>query len=91
MILARMWRKRNSLPLLLELQACTTILEISVMVPQKIDILLPEDTAILVLGIYPEDAPTCNEELCFTMRDPDIPQQRTENVVHLHNGVQCNY
>ncbi|EDL36976.1 mCG148248 [Mus musculus] len=35
-MLARMWRKRNTPPLLVGLQACTTTLEISLAVPQKI-------------------------------------------------------
>jgi hypothetical protein len=35
-MLARMWRKRNSPPLLVGLQAGTNSLEISVAVPQKI-------------------------------------------------------
>ena len=36
------------------------------------DIVLPEDPAIALLGIYPEDAPTCNEDTCFTMFLADI-------------------
>jgi hypothetical protein len=32
-----------------------------------LDIVLPEDPAILLLGIHPEDAPTCNREICSTM------------------------
>ena len=36
-MLARMWRKRNSPPLLVGLQAYTTTLEISLVVPQKIE------------------------------------------------------
>jgi hypothetical protein len=35
-MLASMWRKRNTLPLLVGLQAGTTTLEISLAVPQKI-------------------------------------------------------
>ena len=31
------------------------------------DIVLPEDPAISLLGIYPEDAPTCNKDTCYTM------------------------
>ena len=31
------------------------------------DIVLPEDTAVSLLGIYPEDAPTCNKDTCSTM------------------------
>ena len=33
----------------------------------KIEIVLPEDPAIPLLGIYPEDAPTCNKDTCSTM------------------------
>ena len=31
------------------------------------DIVLPEDPLIPLLGIYPEDAPTCNKDTCSTM------------------------
>ena len=34
-ILERMWRKKNTVPLLMELQAGKTTLEISLVVPQK--------------------------------------------------------
>jgi hypothetical protein len=30
-------------------------------------IVLPEDPAMPFLGIYPEDAPTCNKDTCPTM------------------------
>jgi hypothetical protein len=32
-----------------------------------LDIILPDDPAIPLLGIYPEDVPTCNKDTCFTM------------------------
>jgi hypothetical protein len=32
-----------------------------------LDIVLPEDPAIPLLGIYPEDVPTANKDPCFTM------------------------
>jgi hypothetical protein len=32
-----------------------------------LDIVLLEDPAIPLLGIYPEDAPTCNKDTCSTM------------------------
>ena len=66
-MLARMWRKRNTPPLLVGLQACTTTLEISLVVPLKLDIVLPEDPAIPLLGIYPEDVPTDKKDTCSTM------------------------
>jgi hypothetical protein len=32
-----------------------------------LDIVLPEDPAIPLLGIYPEDVPTGNKDTCSTM------------------------
>jgi hypothetical protein len=66
-MLARMWRERNTPPLLVGLQAGTTTLVIDQVVPQKLDIVLPKDPAIPLLGIYPEDAPTYNKDICSTM------------------------
>jgi hypothetical protein len=34
---------------------------------RKLDIVLPEDPAILLLVIYPEDVPTCNKDTCSSM------------------------
>ena len=34
---------------------------------RKLDIVLLEDPAIILLGIYPEDIPTCNKDTCSTM------------------------
>jgi len=66
-MLARMWRKRNTPPLLVGLQPGTTALEISLEVPQKIGRCIPNDLAIPLLGIYPKDAPIYNKETCSTM------------------------
>ena len=63
----RMWRKKNTSPLLLGLKAGTTTLEISLEFLRKLDITLPEDPAIPLLGICPEDAPICNKDICSTM------------------------
>jgi hypothetical protein len=53
-----------------------------------LDIVLLEDPAISLLGIYPEDIPTGNKDTCSTMfitalfiiarsgKNPDVPQQR---------------
>ena len=62
-----MWRKRNTPPLLVGLQDGTTTLEISLAVPQKMDMTLPEEPAIPLLSIYPEDSPACNKDVCSTM------------------------
>jgi hypothetical protein len=67
-MLARMWRKRNTPPLLVGLQAGTTTLEISLTVPQKIDIVLTTgESSYNTLGIYPKDAPTYNKDTCSSM------------------------
>jgi hypothetical protein len=34
---------------------------------RKLDTVLLEDPAIPLLGIYPEDVPTCNKDTCSTM------------------------
>jgi hypothetical protein len=49
------------------LQAGTTTLEISLAVPRKFDIVLPEDPAIPLFSIYAEDAPVCKKDTCLTM------------------------
>ena len=60
-------RKRNIPALLVGLQAGITILEISWWILRKLDIVLLEDPAIPLLGIYPENAPTCINDTCATM------------------------
>ena len=34
---------------------------------RKLDIVLPQNPAIPLLGIYPEDDPTCSNDTCSTM------------------------
>ena len=34
---------------------------------RKLDIVVPEDPAIPLLEVYPEDVPTCNKDTCSTM------------------------
>ena len=66
-MLARMWRKRETPPLLVGSQAFTTTLEIILVVLRKLDIVQPEDPAIPLLGIYPGDVPTSKKESCSIM------------------------
>jgi hypothetical protein len=73
---------------------------------RKLDIVLPEDLAIPLLGIYPEDAPTCKKDTRSTRfiafliiisrswKEPVCPL--TEKWIqkmwaHLHNGVLLGY
>jgi hypothetical protein len=66
-MLARMWIKRNTHPLLVGLHACTTTLEVSLEFLRKLDIVLSEDPAIPLLSINPEDVPTGNKNTYSTM------------------------
>jgi hypothetical protein len=64
-MLARMWRKRNTPPLLVGSRAGTTTVEISLVVPQKIG--HSATIAIPLLGLYPEDAQKGNKDTCSTL------------------------
>jgi hypothetical protein len=59
-----MWRKRNTPPFLMELQTGTTTLESVWRFFRRVEIDLPEDPAILLLGIYPKDAPPRHKAMC---------------------------
>ena len=66
---------------------------------RKLEIVLPENPAIPLLGIYPDYAPTCNNDTCSTIfiavlfiiarswkESLSFNRGRdTENVIHLHN------
>jgi hypothetical protein len=71
-----------------------------------LDIVLPEDPAIPLLGKYPKDAPTGNKDTCSTtfiaaffnnsqkLEGTQMSLNRgmdTENVVHLHNRALHSY
>ncbi|EDL75144.1 rCG65845 [Rattus norvegicus] len=73
---------------------------------RKLDIELPEDPAIPLLGIYPQDAPTykkrhvlhyVHSSLVYNsqkLERTQMPFNRgmdTENVVHLHSGILLSY
>jgi hypothetical protein len=73
---------------------------------RKLEIVLPDDPAIPLLGVFPEDVPTGNKNTCSTMfiaalfiiartwKEPRCPFNRgmdSENVVHLHYVVLLSY
>ena len=66
-MLARMWKKINTPPLLVGLKACTTLWKSVWWFLRKLEIVLLEDPAIPLLGIYPEDVPTGKKDTCSTM------------------------
>jgi hypothetical protein len=67
-MLARMWRKRNTPSLLVGLQTGSSTLEINLLgFIRELEIDLPEDPAIPLLGIYQNDAPLCHRGTCSTM------------------------
>jgi hypothetical protein len=73
---------------------------------RKLNIVLPENPTIPLLGIYPKDTLTYNKDTCSTMfiaalfiitrcsKEPICPLMEEwiqKNVVHLHNGVLLSY
>ena len=65
--LFRMWRKENTPLLLVGLQAGKPLWKSVWRFLRKLDIVLSEDPAISLLGIYSEDAPTCYKDTYFTL------------------------
>jgi hypothetical protein len=93
-MLVRMWRKRNTLLLLVELQAGTTSLEISLAVPQKIGHSTTEDSSQEIFQlVIRTHTPLCSYSLIYNSQKMERTQMSLnrgmdiENVVHLHNGV----
>jgi hypothetical protein len=105
-MLTRMWRKRNTPPLLVGLQACTTTLEISLVVPQKIGHSTTGRSSNTCPGHIPRRCSNRQERhmlhyvhssLIYNRQKLERTQMSlnrgmdTENVVHLHNGVLLSY
>jgi hypothetical protein len=63
----RMWRKRNTPLLLVELQTVQTLWKSMWSFLSKLQINPPEDPAIPFLGIYPKDALSFHWGMCSTM------------------------
>jgi len=66
-MLARMWRKRNILPLLMDCKLGQPLWKSVCWLLKKLNTVLPEDPAILLMGIYLKDVPTYNKDTCSTM------------------------
>jgi hypothetical protein len=66
-MLARMWRKRNTPPLLVGLHAGTTNVEISLGVPQKIGHSTTRILSYTTPEHIPTNVPTCNKDKCSIM------------------------
>ncbi|EDL02971.1 mCG14942 [Mus musculus] len=66
-MLVRMWRKRKLLHCWWDCKLIQPLWKSVCQFLRKLDIVLPEDPAIPLLGIYPEDGPTCNKDTSSTM------------------------
>jgi hypothetical protein len=66
-MLGRMWRKRNTPPLLVGLKAGTNTLEISLAVPQKIEHSSTGRSSNTTPGHIPRRGTTCKKDTCSTM------------------------
>jgi hypothetical protein len=66
-MLARMWRMRNTPPLLMDCKLVQPLWKSSWRFLRKLDIVLPEDLVLQLLGINPKGAPTYDKNTCSTM------------------------
>jgi hypothetical protein len=64
-MLPRMWRKKNTPPLLVGF--VPPLWKLVWWFLRKLDIVLPEDTTIPLLGVYPGNVPTGKKDTCTTM------------------------
>ena len=83
-MLARMWRKRNTPPLLVRLQDCTTTLEISLAVPQKTE---HDTTRGYTILHYIHSSPIYNSQKLERIQMSLNGGMDTANVVYLHSGI----
>jgi hypothetical protein len=66
-MLVRMWRKRNTPPLLVGLQADTTTLEFNLVVPQKIGNRSIRRPSYTTIGYIPKRCLTIPRDMCSTI------------------------
>jgi hypothetical protein len=67
-MLVRMWQNRNPYILLVGIQISKTTMEDSMEIPQKLEIELPYEPVIPLLGIYPKECKTgYSRETCTLM------------------------
>jgi hypothetical protein len=66
-MLARMWERGTLLHCWWDCKLVQLLWKSVWRFLRKLDIVLPEYPAISLLGIYPEDVPTCNKGTCSTM------------------------
>ena len=66
-MLTRMWRKKTLFHCWWDLKLVQPLWKSVWRFLRKLDIVLPENPAIPLLGIYPKEASTYNKDTCFTM------------------------
>jgi hypothetical protein len=93
-MLARMWRKRDTPPLLVGLLG-QLLWKIVWRFLRKLDIVLQDNPAIPLLDIYPEDY--VHSSLIYNSQKLERTQislnrgMDAENVVHLYKGILLSY
>ena len=104
-MLERVWRKGNPLTLLVGAQTSTATMENSVEIFKKLEIELPYDPAIPLLGIHTEETrierDTCTPMFIAALfiiartwkqpRCPSADEWIRKLWVHIHNGVLLSH
>ena len=104
-MLERVWRKGNPPTLLVGMQTSTATMENSVEILKKLEIELPYDPAIPLLGIHTKETrierDTCTPMFIAALltiarmwkqpRCPSADEWIRKTVVHIHNGILLSY
>ena len=104
-MLERVWRKGNPLPLLVGLQTSTATMENMRRFLKKLEIELPYDPSVPLLGIHTEETrierDTCTPMFIAALfiiartwkqpRCPSADEWIKKAVVHIHNGVLLSH
>ena len=90
-MLERVWRKGNPPTLLVGMQTSTATMENSVEIPEKkLEIKLPYDPAIPLLGIHTEET-RIERDTCTPMFIPALFIIARTAVVQIRNGVLLSH
>jgi hypothetical protein len=99
-MLARVWGKENTPPLLMGVQTCTATMESILQFLRKLGINLPQDPAIQLFNIHQKNTPSYYKDTCsimfiaalfITETGNNIGRMDTQNVLHLYNEGLLSY
>ena len=101
-MLERVWKKGNPLTLLVEMQTSTVTMRTVWRFLKKLELDLPYDPEIPLLGIHTEET-RIERDMCTPMfitalfiiartwKQPRCPSADNKKAVHIHNGILLSH